>query len=459
MLTDPTPAWLDAEGDALVDFARGSRTSLGFGNLDDDGEVADPERAELWVTCRMTHVFSLAAMRGRPGCAELADHGVRALREVFADPEHGGWFATVREAAPGTDPGAVAPSPSGRDRSGPRAADPTARPSAVEPEGAPRVEPDGDAGARKEAYPHAFVLLAAASATAAGRPGADALLAEALALHTARFWDEEAGMVLEGWDRAFAVAEPYRGVNANMHTVEAYLAVADVTGEDVWLDRAERITRRVVDGFAREHAWRIPEHFDASWQPLLDYNRGDPAHPFRPYGATVGHWLEWARLTLHARAALLARGREAGGWMLEGARALFDAAVREGWAVDGEDGFVYTVDFDGTAVVTQRMHWVLCEGIGAAAALHAVADEPGSITSAAELARWYTTWWAYARAHLIESPGRWHHELDPSGRPATGTWSGRPDVYHAYQATVLPRLPLAPALSSGLARGLLDERG
>lgn len=442
MLTDPMPAWLDAEGDALVEFARGSRTGLGFGHLGDDGDVADPGRAELWVTCRMTHVFALAAMRGRPGCAELADHGVRALREVFADPEHGGWFAAVREAAPGTDPG------------GARAAGPTARPVAV--------GPAGDAGARKEAYPHAFVLLAASSAAAAGRPGADALLAEAMTLHTERFWDEEVGMVLEGWDRAFAVAEPYRGVNANMHTVEAYLAVADVTGDDVWLDRAERITRRVVDGFAREHGWRIPEHFDPSWQPLLDYNRDDPAHPFRPYGATVGHWLEWARLTLHVRASLLARGREAGAWMLEGARALFGAAVREGWAVDGEDGFVYTVDFDGAPVVTQRMHWVLCEGIGAAAALHAVADEPGSpggrpdaAASAAELARWYTTWWAYAREHLIESPGRWHHELDPAGRPAAGTWAGRPDVYHAYQATLLPRLPLAPALSAGVARGLL----
>ncbi|MCP5843073.1 AGE family epimerase/isomerase, partial [Klebsiella pneumoniae] len=82
--------WLDAEGDALLDFARGSRTPLGFGYLDDAGTVPDPGRTELWITSRMTHVFALGALRGRDGCAELADHGVRALSTTFADGEHGG---------------------------------------------------------------------------------------------------------------------------------------------------------------------------------------------------------------------------------------------------------------------------------------------------------------------------------------------------------------------------------
>ena len=34
---------------------------------------------------------------------------------------------------------------------------------------------------------------------------------------------------------------------------------------------------------------------------LLDYNRDQPAHPFRPYGVTPGHGLEWSRLTVQAR--------------------------------------------------------------------------------------------------------------------------------------------------------------
>lgn len=415
MVTTPTFAWLEAEGDALLGFARGARTPLGFGRLDADGGVPDPSSAELWITCRMTHVFALGALLGRAGCAELADHGVQALSTNFADAEYGGWFTGVKQDGP-----------SGHTR------------------------PAGDGGSRKEAYPHAFVLLAASSATAAGRPGAAELLGQATRVHADHFWREDEGMTLEGWDRTFNTAEDYRGANANMHTLEAYLAVADVTGEDLWLDRALRITRRVVDGSARDNHWRIPEHFTTSWQPVLDYNADDPAHPFRPYGATIGHWLEWARLTLHLRAALAARGRENEPWMLEAPRALFEAAIREGWAVDGADGFVYTVDFHGDPVVRERMHWVVCEGIGVAAALHAVTGDE-------KYARWYRTFWDYAQRYLIEVPGRWRHELDPTNTPSAGTWAGKPDVYHAYQATLLPRLPLSPAFAPAIRAGLLGN--
>ena len=170
--------------------------------------------------------------------------------------------------------------------------------------------------------------------------GADELLAEALDVLDTRFWDEDAGMVVEEWDEAWTTLDGYRGVNANMHTVEALLAVGD-------LARAERILTRVVHGFARDNDWRIPEHFDASWTPIPDYNRDEPAHPFRPYGATVGHWFEWSRLTLGLRAGL---GDDAPGWMLDDAVALFDAGVREGWAVDGAAGFVLDTRVAGNGV-------------------------------------------------------------------------------------------------------------
>ena len=118
---------------------------------------------------------------------------------------------------------------------------------------------------------------------------------------------------------------------------------------------------------APAHDWRLPEHFTPDWTPLLDYNEDRPADPFRPAGATVGHWLEWARLSLHLRAGL---GDVAPSWLLEHAVALVEAAIREGWSVDGTDGFVYTVGFDGTPMVRQRMHWVLTEAVAVAAALH-----------------------------------------------------------------------------------------
>ena len=272
------------------------------------------------------------------------------------------------------------------------------------------------------------------------------LLAEALDVFDRHFWDPEAGMAVEQWDESWTVLDGYRGVNANMHTVEALLAAADVTGDVDLRARALRIVTTVVHGFARTNHWRIPEHFDDHWRPLLDYNRDEPAHPFRPYGATIGHWFEWSRLALGLRAAL---GDDAPDWLLEDARGLFDAGVREGWAVDGASGFVYTVDWDGTPVVRQRMHWVATEALAAASTLWQVTGDPA-------YAICHEQWWSYAEEHLIDRErGSWRHELDPENRPAAGTWAGKPDVYHAFQATLVPRLPASPAFARALADGLV----
>lgn len=402
--------WLEGETDALLSFASSAAIEAGFGYLDSEGEVTPtdpPGEAELWITCRMIHAYSLGVMLGRPGCAVYVDHGLDALATSFADAEHGGWYS--------------------------------------------KVTPAGPTASIKEAYAHAFVLLATSSAMLAGRPGAAELLAQAQEVHSTRFWNEEEGMAVESWDAAWTTCEDYRGVNANMHTVEAYLAVADATGETVWRERALRILRRVM-GYARDFDWRIPEHFSTSWEPLPDYNTDDRAHPFRPYGATVGHWFEWARLALHARAAELAAGASEAdvAWLLDPARALFEAGVREGWAVDGAEGFVYTVDFEGKAVVRERMHWVVTEALGAAAALHRA-------TGDADYATWYAVWWDYAQVYLLDDTGSWIHELDASNEPAATVWPGKPDIYHAIQCTLIPRVPLWPALASAVKAGLLDS--
>ena len=76
----------------------------------------------------------------------------------------------------------------------------------------------------KEAYPHAFVLLAAASAAMAGRAQAPAVLDEVVGIVEERFWSETEGANLESWDRGWTEPEGYRGANANMHMVEAFLA-------------------------------------------------------------------------------------------------------------------------------------------------------------------------------------------------------------------------------------------
>jgi sulfoquinovose isomerase len=403
-VTGVDDVWLAAECDRLLDFAAASRhPGGGFAWLDQRGRPELDRPVEAWITCRMTHVFSVADLMGRPGAGELADHGVSYLTDGrLRDDEHGGWYAAAT--------------------------------------------PEGPTVADKRAYEHAFVVLAASSATAAGRPGAEQLLADALDVLDRRFWREADGMLVDVWDRTWTDLEPYRGVNANMHGVEALLAAADVTGDGAWRSRAGRVTERVVHGWARESSWHLPEHFDPSWRPLPQYNADDRAHPFRPYGVTIGHLLEWSRLALHLRAAT---GATAPGWLLDDAVDLFETAVREGWSVDGAEGFVYTVERDGTPVVRDRLHWVVAEAIAAAAALHEVTGET-------RFATWAATWWDHAdRLFVDRDGGSWHHQLDPGNHPAASVWPGKPDAYHAVQATLLPRLPLSPTLATAVARGLL----
>ena len=87
----------------------------------------------------------------------------------------------------------------------------------------------------------------------------------------------------------------------------------------------------------------------------------------------------------------------------------------------------------------------------AAAALHRATGEEA-------YERWYRTLWDYAGRYLLDvRRGSWRHELDEHNRPSARTWQGKPDVYHALQATLVPRLPLAPGLAGALRLGLLDR--
>jgi mannose/cellobiose epimerase-like protein (N-acyl-D-glucosamine 2-epimerase family) len=389
-------AWREEQARRLLERAASARhPSGGFGRLDGNGVVQRTAGRPLWVTCRMVHCLALGHLLGRPGDGALVDEGLRSLRQDFADRRHGGWFADADRVGQG----------------------------------------------RKEAYGHAFVVLAASSATVAGRPGAADLLEQALGTVMSRFWEPVVQMPVDTFDRAFAEPEAYRGANAAMHLVEAFLAAADAIGDPAWRDRAAAVAARLV-GHAEQHDWRLPEHYDATWHEWLDYNADEPRHPFRPFGATPGHALEWARLLLTLQAAT---GAEAPRWLRPAAVALATRAVADGWD-EAAGGFVYTTTFRGQPVVTERFHWVVCEAIGAAWALT-------SATGDAAWAHRYEQYWDFARRHLLDPdrPGLWRHELDASNRPVARTWRDRPDVYHALQACLLPSLPLAPGPAAALA--------
>lgn len=397
-LTSDTHArWAERRfADLLAFVARSAVPGGGFAYLDGSGHPMAGRGPTLLLTARMVHASAIGVVAGIPGAGALLDHGMASLAGPFRDARHGG-FVSV---------------PAGTGR--------------------------------KATYEHVHVALAAASACAAAHPAGPALLAEICGLIDERLWREDEGALAESFAADWGEAEPYRGANANMHGVEAFLALGDVTGDPRWHERAERISRRLIDGAARAHGWLLPEHYDADWRELLDYHVDDPHHPFRPYGATPGHALEWARL-LCALAASPHRGAAAGdGWLVPAAANLARVALSL-WGADGREGLCYTVDWAGTPVSTMRLHWPVCEGIQATAALWRATGDPA-------WEAWYRRLWDHAAARFIDPSGSWINELGDDLTESGTVWPGRPDVYHTAGAYLAPLAGLSPFVTLALAR-------
>ena len=216
---------------------------------------ARPAAAQLWITTRMTHVFALGDLLGVPGCGPLADHGLR------------------RSATRSRTASTAAGSPS-------------------------RAGPAHD----KEAYrtrsscspPRARRSPAARRAAAARRARAS--------------WSSASGprtrARARGWDRAWREPEAYRGANANMHRVEAFLAARDATGDPMWAQRALRIAERLIATSPARTTGGSSSTSTRTGHRCRSTTATRSATPFRPFGVTPGHGLEWSRLLLQLRSGL-----------------------------------------------------------------------------------------------------------------------------------------------------------
>ncbi len=371
--------------------------------LDEDGNPVKSHERETWITSRMAHVYSIGTLLGFSGSDELADAAVKGLKGELHDEKNGGWYAGLTE--------------------------------------------DNEILAGKQCYAHAFVILAGSSAMLAGRAGAKELLEQALATYDAHFWNEEEGLACDTWNTEFTELEEYRGLNANMHTVEAFLAAADALEDETYRNRAGRIIASVAK-WASENEWRIPEHYTSDWKPELEYNKDHPTDQFKPYGATPGHGIEWARLITQWA---LSDGKRNGGvkqQYIEAAEQLYHRAVADAWNADGAEGFVYTTDWAGKPVVQDRMHWVLAEAINTSAVLH-------QTTKKQEYADDFAKFLAYLDAKMIDHvKGSWFHQLNEKNEVIGTVWPGKPDVYHALQAMMIPYCQADTSIATAIAKGL-----
>lgn len=414
LITSPEHhAWLTEQAISLLDFARNCIVpGRGAGWLKADGEVDLSQAVHTWITCRMAHSYSIGAFMGVDGAHDIAEQAIAALLGPLKDHEYGGWFASIPAVPDETSNGTGGV--------------------------------DASTDTTKSAYAHAFVVLAATSGVRAGITGATELLRDALDVFHARFFDSETGLLVDEYNHDFSQLSVYRGVNANMHAVEALLAVGDVTGERKYHEEALAIAKVVALSWAPSQAWRIPEHFDAQWTPLLEFNAEKPDDQFKPYGATVGHGIEWARLLLHLDATF---GHGTYPWLVESARQLYSRAITDGWRTSesGATGFVYTTNWQGTPVVETRMHWVAAEALASASALF-------SATGSTQYAIDYEKWLTHIRENFLDTElGSWHHELDTNNTPDDKVWPGKPDIYHALGALLGPIYPLSPSLTSAVA--------
>lgn len=371
--------------------------------LGDDGTPWKDRNRETWITCRMTHVYSIGSFLGHEGSEELVDAGLKGLRGELHDTVNGGWYAGLT--------------------------------------------PDNEIVPTKQCYAHAFVILASSSATLAGRPGAKELLEEALALYDKYFWNEEEGLSCDTWNTEFTVLDDYRGVNANMHTVEGFLAAADVLEEEKYRVRAGRIVDHVIS-WAQANNWRIPEHFTKDWTPDLECNKEKPDDPFKPYGATPGHGIEWARLITQWALSTYKEDKEGAARYIEAAEKLYNQAITDAWATDGAPGIAYTTDWEGKPVVHDRMHWTLAEAINTSAVLYRV-------TGNQKYADDFAMFLQYLDETVLDHVnGSWFHQLDQNNKLLGTVWPGKSDIYHALQAMLIPYHQTAVSIAPAVKRGL-----
>lgn len=375
-------AFLTADAARQIALFRNSlRPGGGFFTLGLDGQPLDSDVQELHTTTRLVHSYAISKLAGATDCEAIIDQGMAYLWAAHRDGDNGGYLWAK----------------------------------------------DGEAvhDQRKLAYGHVFVLLAGSSALSVGHEDASRLIDDVTDVLETRFWEEDSGLFSDEYNADWSPFSTYRGMNANMHGVEALLAAYEATGRETYLNKAGRILDFFMRKMAPLHEWRLPEHYDDQWQVNPDYSENPM---FRPAGTTPGHSFELARLMIQ-HWDLCGRPNDD---TLHIARNVVYAALAGAWDAE-KGGIFYTLGFDGAPLIRDRYWWPVTEAIGVLASLIKV---DGGTT---EDAQWYARLWAFADATFIDDAvGGWMPEINADNQPVQNQFVGKPDIYHALQADLLP---------------------
>jgi mannose/cellobiose epimerase-like protein (N-acyl-D-glucosamine 2-epimerase family) len=391
--------WLLSQADALFAFFQHNSLNAkgGFFDLDDAGNPLDAKGQvrSIHIAARMVHCFSIGALLGRPGAADIVDHGMQYIWKNHRDTKHGGYFWSLND--------------------------------------------NGPVDSSKQGYGHAFVLLAASSAKTIGHPLADGMLADVTEILNTKFWEPRHGAIAEEFNADWSPIDggTYRGQNSNMHLTEALMAAFEATGDKAYLEKAESIADLVIRRSAGSVGWRVAEHFNADW--VLDKNyRGNEM--FRPSGTTPGHSLEWVRLVLQLW-SLCGKRHD---WMPDAAKGLFSQSMSLGWD-SGKGGFFYTLDWKDAPAKRNKLWWPASEAAGAAHYLNE------HLPSDFHEESYRKIWSLIERFFIDHKNGGWHEELTEDLIPAHTIFPGKGDIYHALQACLIPLFPATGSLTKVIA--------
>ena len=163
---------------------------------------------------------------------------------------------------------------------------------------------------------------------------------------------------------------------------------------------------------------------------------------FRPYGYTPGHALEWARLALQ----LWALGGRKLEWLPDAARRLFAQAVAQGW--DGRAAGSIT----RSNTTAPRGCATGCGGRCARGSAPRISSPRSTATPSTKTGTAASG--TSSRGAMIDRrEGGWRPQLDDSLNPIAGYFVGKPDLYHALQACLIPLYPADGSLTRGILTG------
>ena len=239
----------------------------------------------------------------------------------------------------------------------------------------------------RENYDQAFGMLASAWAYAIDR-NSDTL---DYAYRTLHFLDDNMASPCGGYAEVASARLPRRQ-NPHMHLFEAFLALYEVTGDELFLSRADAILILLERNFVTS-AGALCEYFDDTWGPA-DGPAGEIVEP--------GHHYEWVWL-LHEYARLTGKP------VHPLASKLFDFATRHG--IDACGRPVQQIDTQGTQLRGGVKLWAVAERLKA----HVVRAEalardfdPEIVSIVADLDEHF----------LLSRPPLWFEELATDGTPA-----------------------------------------